>query len=369
MHINDLNAKVNSRLVEIESAIKRVLSGGRFVLGAEVSAFEEAFARYIGASHCISVANGSDAIELALKGLNIAGDSQVALAANAGMYATTAILSVGAIPTYVDVNFATGNISFDGIKAAIGNGAQAVVVTHLYGLAINDISEIANFCAQKNIPLIEDCAQAHGATIDGKKVGSFGSIATFSFYPTKNLGALGDGGAVVTSDEFLAARICSLRQYGWEEKYSVTLSGGRNSRLDELQAAILLEFLPVLDASNQRRRNIAEQYNKGIRADDFDIILPTWSGEDYVGHLYVIKTPNRDSLREHLRKQEIFTEIHYPIPDYCQKMWNGKYDGFKLKNTERLAREVLTLPCYPEMNIDQINSVIKAINSFNVNQF
>jgi dTDP-3-amino-2,3,6-trideoxy-4-keto-D-glucose/dTDP-3-amino-3,4,6-trideoxy-alpha-D-glucose/dTDP-2,6-dideoxy-D-kanosamine transaminase len=364
MHINDLKKRTSYHLPRIMRATNRVLSSGRLVLGSEVQAFEAAFAQYLGVSHCIGVANGSDAIELALIALNISQGSRVALVGNAGMYSSIAVMAVGAQPIYIDVDFITGNVTSEAVESVIALGVDVVIITHLYGLAVAETSKIADLCLKAKIPLIEDCAQAHGASVDGRKVGSFGVLGTFSFYPTKNLGALGDGGAIATNDVSLAEKIYSLRQYGWGAKYNVVMAGGRNSRLDELQAAILLEFLPELEATNALRRNIASKYNALIRAQDLNVTLPTWSDEEYVAHLYVIKTPQRDRLQEHLAGFDIFAEVHYPVPDYRQIVFGEKYSNLMLVNTDRLAKEVLTLPCYPEMSMEQVDGVVDAVNSF-----
>ena len=210
--------------------------------------------------------------------------------------------------------------------------------------------------------MIEDCAQAHGARVNGKQVGSFGDAGCFSFYPTKNLGALGDGGAVVCSDTTLAENIRKLRQYGWSSKYKNELLGARNSRLDEIQAAILTILLPYLDSWNVRRREIASRYNNEIQHDD--VILPLLGNEDYVAHLYVVRSSSRDSLRSHLHKRGIATDIHYPIPDHRQSIFGDLYQSTLLPSTEQLSNDVLTLPCYPEMSDDDVSKIISAVNSF-----
>jgi dTDP-4-amino-4,6-dideoxygalactose transaminase len=213
-----------------------------------------------------------------------------------------------------------------------------------------------------NVPLLEDCAQAHGAQVNGKRVGTFGDAASFSFYPTKNLGALGDGGAVVTNSPSLAEKVGLLRQYGWTAKYSVEAPGARNSRLVEMQAAILSAFLPHLDDANARRREISARYSTLIRHPH--IALPQKGGADYVAHLYVIRSRQRDGLREHLSQLNIASDIHYPIPDYRQPVFGERYIKICLQNTECLAREILTLPCYPEMSDEEVDCVVAAVNGW-----
>ena len=360
--INNLAAKMAKLNEPIKAAIDRVVASGWFVLGPEVKNFEKSFARYLGASHCVSLANGTDAIELALKAVGVEPEDQVATVANAGMYTTSALLAVGAEPYYMDVDLNTHGVTLPEVKRAILAGVKAVVVTHLYGLALPEIAAIAEYCVHKGIPLLEDCAQAHGAQVSGRYVGTFGDAGTFSFYPTKNLGALGDGGAVVTNRPELAEKIELLRQYGWTVKYRVEIPGARNSRLDEIQAAVLSEFLPYLNEENARRREIAARYSMLINHPNIE--TPEKGGLDYVAHLYIIRSPRRDGLREHLRKSEIASDIHYPIPDYRQPVFGGQFAGISLKNSERLASEILTLPCYPEMTNDDADRVIAAVNGW-----
>ena len=360
--INDLGAHSHALRSSIDAALSRVLARGWFVLGPEVTAFEEEFAQYLGVSKSVSLANGTDALELALRAVGISRGDGVATVANAGMYTTTALLAIGADPFYIDVDPSSRTTTLAECERALDAGVKAIVVTHLYGTATPEIKQIAGLCASRKVPLIEDCAQAHGAKIDGKMVGSFGDISCFSFYPTKNLGALGDGGAIATNNAQLAETVGRLRQYGWSSKYEVALGGSRNSRLDEMQAAILREFLPLLDQWNARRRAIARLYaatitNPGVQ-------LPACDGENYVGHLYVIQTKQPANLRAYLKEKQIASEVHYPIPDYRQPVFNGKFADLRLPNTEQLACSILTLPCYPEMSDEQVYQVSEAVNSW-----
>ncbi len=364
MQINNLAAKLAVHQAQIAAAIDRVIASGWLVLGPEVKRFEALFAAYLGVNHCLTVANGTEAIELALKAMSVGQGDRVATVANAGMYTTTAILAIGAEPFFLDVDFETRCVTLAEVARAIEAGVQAVVVTHLYGLAIPEISQITRYCAQKGVPLLEDCAQAHGAQIDGKYVGTFGDAGSFSFYPTKNLGALGDGGAVVTNNSAIAEKLTRLRQYGWSAKYRVEVAGARNSRLDEMQAAILVEFLPHLDKANARRREIAACYTAQIRRPD--LFLPEEGGAEYVAHLYVVRSSRRDALREHLRTMDIAYEVHYPIPDYRQPLFGKRFASLTLENTERLVGEILTLPCYPEMTHAEVNEVIAAVNGWRI---
>ncbi|GHC87700.1 aminotransferase [Pseudorhodoferax aquiterrae] len=362
MLINDLNARVRQYRPAICAAVESVIETGWFVLGPQVKAFEAEFASYLHVNHCISVANGTDAIELALKALGVEIGDLVATVANAGMYTTAAVNALGARPMFMDVDLETHNIAHSEVEKAIAAGAKVVVVTHLYGQAVPEIAEISRSCKRAGVALLEDCAQAHGARSNGQRVGSFGDAASFSFYPTKNLGALGDGGAVVTNSDAIAKAVTTLRQYGWTSKYHVGVAGGRNSRLDEIQAAILRIFLPDLDASNERRRSIAHAYGTGIHHPA--VRAPLHNGEGSVAHLYVIRSSRRDELKAHLQAVDISSDVHYPVPDHRQQIFGALYAHIHLPNTERLASEVLTLPCYPEMTDDQVARVIATVNAW-----
>jgi dTDP-4-amino-4,6-dideoxygalactose transaminase len=278
------------------------------------------------------------------------------------MYTTTAVLAIGADPFFMDVQLETRVVSSAEVAKALKQNVHAVVVTHLYGQIVPEIEEIQRLCAIAQVPLIEDCAQAHGASLRDKQAGSFGTVGCFSFYPTKNLGALGDGGAVVTDCEELAERVKALRQYGWTSKYRVEHHGARNSRLDELQAAVLSVFLTRLDEWNHRRRAIARQYNAALA--NSDIHTPNCSGLDYVGHLYVLRTQQRDALRCFLQERGISSDVHYPIPDHRQPIFGERYSDVALRVTEQLCREVLTVPCYPEMSAEEVSTVTTALQNW-----
>jgi len=242
----------------------------------------------------------------------------------------------------------------------VAQHVDAVVATHLYGL-LCDMEEIGALCNRYGIPLIEDCAQAHGAARGGQRAGSFGDAAAFSFYPTKNLGALGDAGMVVTSDQGIATRVRLLRQYGWNPKYHVTVEGARNSRLDELQAAILSAKLPHLEHWNARRREIAARYSKGLRNPR--VQPPEIRGSDYVSHLYVVVCEERDSLRAHLASTGVGTEVHFPVPDHRQALFAQRGQS-ALPVSEWLSERVLTLPCFPELRDEEVDFVIARVNEW-----
>ena len=363
IQFNNLNSKISENHLLILDSIKKVLSSGWVILGPEVKNFEEAFAGYLNAKHCIGVANGTDAIELALKSFDLSKSDMIATVANAGAYTTNAILAIGAKPFFLDVDSETFNTTTDEVYRAIKAGVKAVVATHLYGLAIQEISEIAKLCSEHSVYLLEDCAQSHGAKVNNKFTGTFGDAASFSFYPTKNLGALGDGGAVVTNNPEIATKVRGLRQYGWTTKYKIEITGARNSRLDEIQAAILQIFLPGLDLMNEKRRQIANRYSKEIK--NAAVVTPKNNVENYVAHLYVIKSKQRNLLKEHLKSKEIASDIHYPIPDHRQPFFGNQYETLTLKNTEELSNLILTLPCFPEMPENDVDNVISTVNDWN----
>jgi len=346
-----------ARLAEVAS---RVIERGQYILGGEVKAFERAFAEYCGAGHCIGVGNGTDALEISLRALGCGPGDEVITVANAGAFGSVAILAVGACPIYVEVQTDSGLIDPDAVAAAIGPATKAVIVTHLYG-KLADMDSICPIASAAGIPVIEDAAQAHGARRGGQLAGSWGALGCFSFYPTKNLGALGDGGAVTTSDPSLADCVRALRQYGWGARFQAVHPGGKNSRLDEIQAAVLLEKLPHLDAINAECRRIADIYRTQLAG--LPITLPE-SGDDHVFHLLVARYPDRDRLRTALFQQGIDTEVHYPMPDYRHPGLATQLENIRpLPRTEQFTAEILTLPCFPGMTDMELSRIVGAISS------
>lgn len=367
--INDLSVKLKRYESEINTTIARVMRSGWLVLGPEVEGFETAFANYHSSKHCVGVANGTDALELALRSIGVNSGSLVATVANAGAYTTTAASCIGASLLYMEVAKDSQCVTLEAVNSALDAGADAIVVTHLFGRVVPEIKQIAELCEQRGIPLVEDCAQAHGASLDDQLAGTFGSIASFSFYPTKNLGALGDGGAIVTNQQQYADKVRQLRQYGWKGKYEIGVNGGRNSRLDTIQAAVLSDFLTHLDAWNDERIDIALKYEQQIvhpmvSKPLIDSVDSTKKNRPFVAHLYVIQTPQRDSLQEHLKQKQIMSEVHYPIPDHLQTVVSDGESDIQLPVTEALAETILTLPCYPGMSLQQVNHVIESVNSW-----
>jgi dTDP-4-amino-4,6-dideoxygalactose transaminase len=336
-----------------------VTESGWYILGPRVREFEAAFARYCGVAHCVGTGNGTDALELALRAAGVGAGDQVITAANAGGYGTTAILACGAVPQFADIDPATLLLDPAAVEAALAPQVRAILATHLYGRMV-DMPRLLAVAERGNVPVVEDCAQAHGARLFERPAGSWGAAGCFSFYPTKNLGALGDGGAIVTADAALAERARRLRQYGWSRRYQAELAGGRNSRLDEMQAAILLAKLPHLDAWNERRRAIAAAYSEAFAA--LGVHAPAASGADYVAHLYVLRVPDREAFREALAAAGVGADVHYPLPDHHQPCWRAApWAACNLPVTELCCRQVVTLPCFPELTDEEVNRVIATV--------
>src|SRR5262245_22300556 len=363
MHIpiNHIKRHLDGIRDVIAPVVERVLDSGWYLFGEEGEAFEREFAAYCGTNACVAVASGTDALEFALRAVGIGAGSRVATVANASFYTSTALLAIGAVPVFVDVDPTNHLMDLDALRDVLCGRVDAVVVTHLYGL-LHDMESLLRVTEPHVLPVIEDCAQAHGAIRGGRKAGSFGHAAAFSFYPTKNLGAIGDAGALVTNDAKIAARVRLLRQYGWNPKYHVTLSGARNSRLDEVQAAVLLAKLPHLNRWNARRRDIAARYSRGLR--NARIQVPAVRGGEYVAHLYVIVCEDRENLRAHLAAAGVATDVHYPVPDHQQRVLAARGRWPALPVSESLSARVLTLPCYPELTDDEVDFVIARVNDW-----
>lgn len=362
--LNDLGRHAIQVSEALCARAREVVEGGHYVLGPNVATFEREFAQYCRVRHCIGVGNGTDALELALRGCGIGDGDGVVVCANAAMYGTVAILAAGAVPVFADVD-ARGLLTSETVAAAASSAAvtpRALIATHLYG-RMADMPALLAAAKEHELMVVEDCAQAHGArSADGRMAGSFGDAAAFSFYPTKNLGAVGDGGAVLSNDDTIGEHVRQLRQYGWSRKYHNTIPGGRNSRLDEMQAAFLCELLPNLDARNARRRSVASRYS--ARITNPAIRLPDTTGDDYVAHLYVVHSASRESLADHLAHAGIASDVHYPTPDYWQPAIADNYPGLALPMTESVCAEVLTLPCFPELTDAECDAVITACNAW-----
>ena len=351
---------------EIDAAVARVLQSGWYILGGEVRAFEAEFAAWLGTATAVGCGNGTDALALALRALGIGPGTSVVTVSHTAVATVAAIEMVGATPVLIDIEpdyytMDPGELAevLDRPPAGVPP-IRAVIPVHLYGQPAA-LEPIAAACHHHGVAMVEDCAQAHGATISGRKVGTFGEIATFSFYPTKNLGALGDGGMLATQDAKLGADIAALRQYGWRTHY-ISDAVGVNSRLDELQAAILRVKLRHLDAQNTRRQAIAATYDAALSATS--LAAPARrAGVSHVYHLYVLRTPGRAALQSRLRDAGIGTGIHYPTPVHLQPAYGGRValGPSGCRTTEVQARQVLSLPMYPELTDAQVARVCEAL--------
>lgn len=361
-----LKSQYHSIKKEINEAIEGVLERGWFVLGKELKGFEKEFSHYIGVKECAGVNSGSDALEFSLKALGIGKGDEVIIPANAYISTAVAISKVGAKPVFVEINERNFNIDEKRIEEKITSSTKAIIPVHLYGQSCN-IEAIQKIAEKHGMKIVEDCCQAHGAEFKGTKVGSFGEAACFSFYPSKNFGAYGDAGAVVTDDKELIKKIKQLRNYGESKKnnglhyYAIK---GYNSKLDELQAAILRVKLKHLDEWNEKRRRKAKLYNELLEKSR--VITPI--EESYAKHVYyvyVIRSKKRDKLKEYLKTKKIATQIHFPAPVYLQEAFKelslGK-NSYEI--TERVCREILSLPLYPELEEEKIERICKNIKSF-----
>ena len=354
--LNDLRRGVLAD-EEVAAAVDRVTRSGWYLLGEETSAFESELAEYLGVSHAVGVASGTDALELALTALGGGPGRELVTAANAGGYSALAARRCGMRVRFADVEDGDLLVSPRTIAEALTPRTSIVVVTHLYG-KMAPVAAVCELCHSRGIAVIEDCAQAAGAHASGCHAGGFGDAAAFSFYPTKNLGAIGDAGAVVTCDDEVASRARRLRQYGWGAKYHVEEDGGRNSRLDEIQAAVLRVRLRRLDELNRRRRDIARRYADALSAGP--AAMAQDGGGDYVAHLAVVRTPRRTAFAEGLRERGVSTAIHYPLPDHRQQIIGAP--RISLPVTEAASEQILTLPGFPELEHEEIEIVCQALS-------
>jgi dTDP-4-amino-4,6-dideoxygalactose transaminase len=342
-----------------------VLSRGEFILGPEVRAFEEAFAAYIGVKHAIGVGNGTDAVRIGGLALGVKKGDKVVTTPNTYMASAMAFSVLGITPCFCDIEGETCNMDPDKLNDLLSRekGVTLCVPVHLYGHAAR-MDEIRDVCARHGVKVLEDACQAHGASYKGKMVGAIGDAAAFSFYPTKNLGCYGDGGMVVTDSDDVYEEALKLRNYGQGEERHVHLMDGFNSRLDELQAALLMRKLPLLDDWNAKRRALAETYGKGLAHTP--VVLPreaAWARHVY--HLYVIRSEKRDELRKYLAEKGVTALIHYPIPIHLQKVYRDLgYGKGSFPEAERAAGEILSLPMYPSLTDDEVLHVCRTIAAF-----
>jgi dTDP-4-amino-4,6-dideoxygalactose transaminase len=346
---------------KLDEAFRRVVRSGWYILGEEVQHFEREFARYCGVKHCVGVANGLDALHLILRAYNVGASDEVIVPSNTYIATWLAASECGARPVPVEPDERTYNLDPDRLEAAITPRTRAIIAVHLYGLPA-DMAPICQIAAKHGIKVIEDAAQAHGARYRSKRAGALADAAGFSFYPGKNLGALGDAGAVTTDDDSLADRVRVLRNYGSRTKYHNEIKG-YNSRLDELQAALLLEKLKLLDQWNERRRAIARRYLAGLSG--LPLILPKVpSGSEPAWHLFVLRSKQRDALASRLEATGIGTLIHYPIPPHLQPAYAELGLGVgSLPLSEAIHREVLSLPLWAQLSGAQVDFVIAGVRS------
>jgi len=358
----DLQAQYRALAPEIQAVIEPVMQAAAFVMGPALGEFERNFAAYCGVRECVGVASGCDALLWALMGCGIGSGDEVITVANTYIATALAISFAGAKPVLVDCLEDSYEIDPEAVRKAITRKTKAIVPVHLYGQAA-DMDAILNIAREHDLKVIEDAAQAHGALYKGRPCGSIGDAGCFSFYPGKNLGAYGDGGAVVTNDVELAHKIRMFRNYGQSEKY-VHETFGWNSRLDSLQAAILNLKLKYLDQWNAARRRHAESYRRGLAG------LPVWlptemPGNRHVYHLFVVRVPRRDDLLSFLREREVYCGLHYPIPIHLQRAYRQLgYGPGSFPRAEALAKEILSLPMFPEMTDEQIAFVCDGIRAF-----
>jgi dTDP-4-amino-4,6-dideoxygalactose transaminase len=345
---------------EIDQVIRRVLDGGMYILGQEVAKFEEEFARYLGAQHTIGVGSGTDALHVALRACGVGTGDAVVTVSHTAVATVAAIEMAGAEAVLIDIDPATATIDAnrldDVLKRQHPGRIKAVIPVHLYGHPA-DMPTIMDVAERYGLLVVEDCAQSHGADLDRRKTGTWGHIAAFSFYPTKNLGALGDGGAVVTNDPRLAEQARLLREYGWRERY-VSDFPGLNTRLDELQAALLRVKLRHLDEENARRQELARRYDAAL--SDTSVVIPhSRKGVSHVYHQYVVRTDHRDDLRSFLKANGVGTLIHYPVPVHMQPAYQGRalVDDAGLPETESICRRILSMPMHPQLTDAEVKEV------------
>ncbi len=349
---------------EIDAAVSRVLNSGWYILGEEVKKFEEEFAGYIGVAKGVGVASGTEALHLALLAYGVGSGDEVITVSHSAVATTTAICLSGAFPRFVDIEPQFYTIDPEKIVSAIKPNTKAIIPVHIYGHPA-DMDPILEIAKKHNLLVIEDCAQAHGAMYKGMRVGSLGDVGCFSFYPTKNLGAIGDGGMIVTDNTALAEKAKLLREYGWVER-NVSSYKGLNSRLDEIQAAILRAKLKHLDKDNLLRKHLADIYSSELK--NTSLMLPLLRKEtSHVYHLFVIRSKKRDILFSFLREKSIGVSIHYPVPIHLQPAYSHFGNRELLPETEKVTKEILSLPIFPELKTSEVKQITHAIKEFESN--
>jgi aminotransferase EvaB len=362
--LNDLKRNLTGMDAVIADTIAEVVSSGWWLNGRKTMQFSEEFSAYIGSHHFLPVSNGTDALEIALRAVGVEAGDEVITVANAGGYTSVACRLIGAIPVYVDIEESSFLIDLSKVPELISNKTRAVVATHLYGNVV-DVAKLRrniDAAGATGIAIIEDCAQCHGAEYNNQKAGSFGDVSTFSFYPSKNLGAMGDAGGILTSSNSIYDRLKALHQYGWSNRYDIQIPFGRNSRMDEIQAAFLLIGLQNLDRDNLRRREIVRYYEEAA-GDRFR--MPHVHGQLPVAHLAVGLVEKRQAFREYMDAFGIDTAVHYPIMDCDQSAWkNLPFRSGKLRATRENVEKIVTLPCFPGMTDEEISRVCEALTRY-----
>ncbi len=362
LNLREINAPYD---IEFQERFKTFLEKGWYVLGDEVRLFEEEYAAYCGTKYCISTANGLDALRLILEGYKILGKlsegDEVLVASNTYIATILGIQQAGLIPVLIEANIETYNFDFSDVKHKITAKTKVIMPTHLYG-QLADMDQVSAFAKANNLLIVTDAAQSHGAiTSHGKRSGSLGNASGVSFYPTKNLGALGDGGAITTDDQELAQVVRDYRNYGFKERY-VSAYRGVNSRLDEVQAMFLRIKLRDLDTANSRRRAIAKRYIQEI--NNKKITLPSWDGSDaHVYHVFVVRSQDRDAFQVYLKEKGIGSIIHYPVPPHKQEALQ-QYAHMSFPITEQIHEEILSIPLSPAMNDAMVSEVIQVVNAY-----
>lgn len=361
--MNDFRAEPEALVQAEVAACERVIRSGWWVLGKEVSAFESEWSQRTGVAHAIGCGNGMDAIELGLRALGIGAGDEVITTPMTAFATVLAVLRAGATPVLADIDSGTAMLDPESVKRCIRPRTRAILLVHLYG-QLGALDALSALAREHGIELIEDCAQAHGAMWNGKPAGSFGAFAAWSFYPTKNLGAVGDGGALTTDSADVAGKVRALRNYGQTVRYQHPMLG-MNSRLDELQAAILRERLVVLDPWTLRRRQIAQHYTREMNHADINLMpLPVDAGR-HVHHLFVVRCARREDLADHLKSQGVDSLIHYPIPIHEQEPCRDMArDPAGLAGAEAHALHCISLPCHPGLTDAQVAQVVAAVNTF-----
>lgn len=361
--MNDFRAEPEELVRRELAAVERVLRSGWYILGTEVKDFEANWAAYCRTKLAVGVGNGMDAIEIGLRALGIGSGDEVITTPMTAFATVLAIMRAGAIPVLADIDPETALLDPESVERCLSPRTRAVLVVHLYG-QIHGMEKWKSLCERTGIYLLEDCAQSHAARWNGRFAGTFGAWGAYSFYPTKNLGALGDGGMIITDREEVAATSRVLRNYGQSQRYHHP-EAGLNSRLDEMQAAILSARLGWLDAFTERRKEIAVAYSSGINNPLIQKMAIPLERDSHVYHLYVIRCNERDRLAAHLQERQVSSLIHYPIPAHLQKPCSGvRTDPRGLTHAEHHAARCLSIPCHPQMSADDVNNVIEAINEF-----